>query len=118
MTSAGIIDILVIGLLLACGAGGWAIRRRLDKLMAAQRELQIALANFDVAAFRADAALKRLEEGGIAKGAELQRAATRAEALLADLSVMAPAAERIADRIDNAVRDVRALGAGKFGRAT
>ncbi len=112
MSAANILDLVVLMLLLAGGIGGWLIHRRLAKLMAAQEELKAALVAFDTAALRADAALKRLEAGGVAKGAELQSAAKRAEALVTELSVMTSAGERIADRIEGAVRDVRKLGAG------
>lgn len=112
MSAASILDLVVVVLLLAGGAGGWLISRRLKKLMSAQDDLKAALAAFDTAAMRADAALKRLEAGGVAKGAEIQSAAKRAEALLTELSVMTSAGERIADRIEGAVKDVRQLGAG------
>jgi hypothetical protein len=110
--SAGVIlDIVVVALLCFGGAGGVIISRRLGKLMRVQEELQAALAAFDAAAGKADIALKRLEAGGLAKTAELHAAASKAESLLAELSVMTSAGERIADRIDGAVRDVRRLGA-------
>lgn len=112
MSAGGVLDIVVVVLLIAGGFGGWLISRRLNRLMAAQEELKTALAAFDAAATRADAALKRLEAGGLARGAELQSAARRAEALITELSVMNSAGERIAGRIEGAVKDVRELGAG------
>ncbi len=111
MTFSAILDLSLIVLLLVGGAGGFTIIRRLNRLMAAQDELKSALAEFDSAAGRADTALKRLEANGVSKGADLQAAAQRAEALVNELSVMTSAGERIADRIESAVRDVRTLGA-------
>lgn len=111
MNAASMLDAIVVVLLVAGGCGGWLISQRLNRLMAAQDELKSALMAFDAAAHRADAALKRLEAGGLAKSAELQSAAKRAEALITELSVMTSAGERIADRIDGAVKDVRRLGA-------
>lgn len=111
MIAANALDIIVIVLLAAGGAGGFLISRRLSRLMAAQEELKAALTAFDAATLRADLALKRLEAGGISKGSELQSQARRAEALIAELSVMNSAGERIADRIEGAVKDVRQLGA-------
>lgn len=111
MSATGILDITVIVLLLSGAAVGLHISRRLDKLMKAQVELNAALESFDDAAARADLALKRLEAGGASKGAELHSAARKAEALITELSVMTSAGERIADRIEAAVKDVRRLGA-------
>mgnify|MGYP001563080134 CR=1 FL=1 len=116
MNAAGALDIIVVVLLIAGGAGGFAISRRLNRLMAAQDDLKSALTAFDAATLRADAALKRLEAGGLARGTELQSAARRAEALIAELSVMTSAGERIADRIEGAVKDVRQLGAARKPR--
>jgi hypothetical protein len=107
------LDIVVIALLVAGAAGGVVITRRLNRLMNAQQELKVALETFDLAAGKADAALKRLEAGGLAKGAELQSAAARAEALVNELSVMTSAGERIAERIEAAVSDVRTIGASR-----
>lgn len=116
MTAASALDIVVVALLIAGGVGGVLIGRRLNRLMAAQEELKSALTAFDAATLRADAALKRLEAGGLARGSELNSAARRAEALIAELSVMTSAGERIADRIDDAVKDVRQLGAARKPR--
>ncbi len=113
MNAASALDVVVVVLLVAGGAGGWLISKRLNRLMAAQEELKSALTAFDTAAVRADAALKRLEAGGLAKGAELHSASRRAEALITELSVMTSGGERIADRIEGAVRDVRQLGAAR-----
>jgi len=110
VTIGVILDIVLIVLLVAGATGGVYINRRLQRLTTAQEELKAAILHFDEAATRADAAMKRLETGGLAKGAELQAAAKRAEALLTELSVMSSAGERIADRIESAVGDVRRLG--------
>jgi len=113
MTVGVFLDFAVAAILVIGAVGGVAITRKLNRLMKAQQELKIALDSFELAAGRADAALKRLEAGGIAKGAELQSAAARAEALVNELSVMASAGERIAERIEAAVSDVRAIGASR-----
>lgn len=117
MTFAVFLDVAV-GILLIAGAfGGWIISRRLQRLMAAQDELRQALTGFDEAATRANAALKNLESVGVARGSELQIAARRAEVLINELSVMTSAGERIADRIEIAVKDVRRIGASKNRQA-
>lgn len=113
MTSGVALDIILVALLLVGGIGGYLIHRRLNRLVAVQEELKSALVAFDDAAQRADFALKRLEAGGVARGAELKAAADRAQTLVNELSVMTSAGERIADRIEGAVRDVRQIGAAK-----
>ncbi len=113
MTTGMALDILLIALLVAGGVGGLFIMRRLNRLVTAQEELRAALAAFDKAAGDASLALQRLEAGGVAKGAQLQAASRRAEALVTELSVMASAGERIADRIEDAVREVKSLGGAR-----
>lgn len=113
MTAGVALDMVLVALLVLGGAGGFVIHRRLNRLMAVQVELTGALVSFDAAAQRADFALKRLESGGAARGAELKAAADRAQLLLNELSVMNSAGERIADRIEGAVREVRQIGAAR-----
>lgn len=117
MNAAMALDIALIALLTVGGAGGWIILQRLNRLKAAQEELRAALANFDVASARADVALKRLEAGSLSKSAELNLAAKRAEELIAELSIMNSAGARIADRIEGAISEVRAIGGAARKRA-
>ncbi|HNR78535.1 MAG TPA: DUF6468 domain-containing protein [Parvularculaceae bacterium] len=116
MTVGLVLDIALIALLLSGAAGGVFISRKLQRLTAAQEELKAALTQFDEAAARADAAMKRLETGGLARGAQLEAATKRAETLLTELSVMSGAGARIADRIEGAVAEVRRLGASGASR--
>lgn len=116
MTVGLVLDIALIALLLSGAAGGVFISRKLQRLTAAQEELKAALTQFDEAAARADAAMKRLETGGLARGAQLEAAMKRAETLLTELSVMSGAGARIADRIEGAVAEVRRLGSSGASR--
>lgn len=116
MSLSVVLDLILVALLVAGGLGGIVVHRRLNRLMAAQEDLKGALASFDDAASRADFALKRLEAGGIAKGVELKAASDRAQTLVNELSVMTSAGERIVDRIEDAVRDVRQLGGAKAAK--
>jgi len=111
--------LLDIGLILLLGATalfGVLLNRKLGNLSAAQAELRSALDAFSSAAEQADAALKRIETVGVIKGAELQAAAQRAQKLATDLSVMTVAGERVADRIEEALRDVRTVGGARKDR--
>jgi phage gp46-like protein len=117
MTVGIILDVAVIALIAAAALGGLILNRKLTKLSAAQADLKSALDTFSAAATKADDALKRIEAAGVVKGAELQAAAHRAQKLATDLSVMTAAGERVATRIEDALRDVRAVGGRKDRRA-
>jgi hypothetical protein len=112
MMAGAILDIVLVALLAMAAGWGFLLNRRLGRLATAQSELKEALATFDAATARADATLKRIEQAGLARGAEVQAAAAKAQSLVTELYVMTAAGERIADRLEGAVRDVRALGAG------
>ncbi|MDZ7628835.1 MAG: DUF6468 domain-containing protein [Parvularculaceae bacterium] len=116
MTFSLILDLVLIGLLGVVAIGGFALHRKLQRLAEAQNDLRSALETFSSAAEQADAALKRIETAGVIKGAELQAAAHRAQKLATDLSVMTAAGERIADRIEMAIRDVKSIGAAQKSR--
>ncbi|HBK92027.1 MAG TPA: hypothetical protein DDZ68_10190 [Parvularcula sp.] len=110
------LDIALIALIAAAALGGVMLNARLKKLARAQVELKSALDTFAEAAAKADEALKRIESAGVIKGAELQAAAGRAQKLATDLSVMTAAGERVATRIEDALREVRAVGAKRQDR--
>lgn len=112
MSASVVLDVVLIALLAVAAGWGFVLNRRLARLTSAQAELKVALASFDEATARADATLKRIEQTGLARGAEVQAASAKAQYLATELSVMIVAGERIADRLEGAVRDVRALGAG------
>lgn len=116
MTTGMILDIALILLIGGAALGGAMLNRRLKTLAGAQADLRAALDTFSAAASKADDALKRIESAGVIRGAELQSAAARAQKLATDLSVMTAAGERVAVRIEDALRDVRAVGAARKDR--
>lgn len=111
MTIAFLLDAAIIALFTAAGAFFFVLNRKLKKLADAQAALQSSLESFNGAAAQADEALKRIETQGVVRGAELQAAASRAQRLATELSVMTAAGERVADRIEAALNSVRAVGA-------
>ncbi len=116
MTPGLLLDFALIALIGAAAAGGVVLNAKLNKLAGAQADLRSALDAFSAAASRADDALKRIESAGVIKGAELQAAAHRAQKLATDLSVMTAAGERVATRIEDALREVRAVGGARKDR--
>jgi len=116
MTIGLALDVLLIALIAAAVLFGVVLNNKLTKLSAAQADLRGALDAFAGATEQAEAALKRIETVGVIKGAELQAAAQRAQKLATDLSVMTTAGERVADRIEAALRDVRTVGSARKDR--
>lgn len=116
MTLALVLDIVLIALIGAAAIGGLILHRKLKALAEAQAALKAALDTFSDAAAKADEALKRIESAGVVRGAELQAAAGRAQMLATDLSVMTAAGERVAIRIEDALREVRAVGGSRKDR--
>lgn len=111
MTIGFLLDAAIIALFAAAGAFAFILNRKLKKLADAQAALQSSLEAFSGAAAQADEALQRIETQGVVRGAELQAAASRAQRLATELSVMTAAGERVADRIEAALNSVRAVGA-------
>ncbi len=117
MSVADILDIIVILALLFVGGYGVVLNRRLNALRAGQAEFHAALASFDETTRQAAQMLSQIEENGLARGAEIEAASRRAQDLLNELSVMTAAGDNIAARIEDAVKGVRTLGAGKARKA-
>ena len=110
MTLEAVLDLGVIAMLIAMCAYSVALNRRLGKLRTGHSDLKKAIETFDGAAERIDAALSRVD----GPSQDAMRGATRAredaQALLNELSVMVAAGSRVADRLESALADVKAVG--------
>jgi hypothetical protein len=104
VSAAFVIDAVVAALLAATCAFCFLLNRKLNAVRMGQTVLADALASFDAAARRAEAALLRVDSGREAARRELEPLLARASGLAADLSIMTDAAERAADRLEEAVR--------------
>lgn len=115
MTNVPILDLVVAALLAA--TCGWCVLlvQKLKALKAGQTELQSAIAEFDAATRRAERNLDRMEEAGVGIGRDLDAMVARGGGLLTDLSVMVSAGDTIALRLEEAIGEVRVLGARKAG---
>jgi hypothetical protein len=116
---AVILDILIAVLLVGACGFGVVLSRKLGALKAGQTDLAAAINTFDSATRRAEETLQRIEAAGLANGRALSLGAKRAETLANDLSVMIVAGDRVADRIETALGDVRAAArsGGERGRS-
>ncbi|MCA8890018.1 MAG: hypothetical protein KDA46_14385 [Parvularculaceae bacterium] len=117
MSVADILDIIIILALVVAGGYGIVLNRRLNALRESHAEFHAALAGFDEATRQASQMLGRIEEQGLSRGAEIEAASRRAQLVLNELSVMTASGDHIAARIEDAVKDVRTLGAGKARKA-
>jgi hypothetical protein len=117
MTLAQWLDVVILVLLIAaCGAAA-VIVRRLVALQQAQRHLFDAIAQFDAASRRAEETLRKIEATGAVRSASLAKTTEKAQELLDDLAMMSVSGERIAERIEAAVWEVKTIGGGRAGGA-
>ena len=105
-----ILDMLIALLLVGACGFGVVLSRTIAALKGGQMDLAAAIETFDAATRRAEATLQRIETAGLANGRALSVQARRAETLTTDLSVMIAAGDRVADRIETALGDVRSVG--------
>lgn len=104
------LDLAILILLVAACGGALVIGRKLTALQRAQGNLAEAIAQFDAASRRAEETLEKIEAMGSARNTSLSKAAQSAQALLDDLTLMTASGERIAERIEAAVLDVKKIG--------
>lgn len=107
---AFLLDGAILAGLLVFGTYCLVLQRRLTAIRRSQDELAQAISVFDEAARRAEAVLARVDSDAQARHQDLDRAGRRAEAIATELSVMIGAGDRVAARIEAAVRDVKAAG--------
>ena len=111
MTAAALMDGVLALLLCATCVYCVMLNRRLRTLKKGQDDLQAAISVFDKAAASISVTLERLEAAGIDHTRDLDRSLDKASAMAAELSVMVSAGDNIAGRLEQAVGDVRAIGA-------
>ena len=105
-----ILDMLIATLLVCACGFGLILSRKIAVLKSGQSDLAAAISTFDAATRRAEETLQRIEAAGLANGRTLSTQGRRAETLANDLSVMIAAGDRVADRIEAALGNVRAVG--------
>lgn len=108
-----LIELIVAALLVATCGYCFVLSRKLRALRNGQAELKTLIEKFDQASRRAERNLAVMQKSGLTANRDLDAAATRAHALIDELSVMVNAGDHIAGRIEGVVNEVRALGAGR-----
>ena len=111
MTITLIIEIVVGALLIATCTYCYVLSRRLRAIQNGQAELLNVLGRFDDASRRAEHNLEQMQNCGLTLERDLSGTADRAEHLMGELSVMVNAGDNIAGRIEEAINEVRAIGA-------
>ncbi|MEL6789017.1 MAG: DUF6468 domain-containing protein [Pseudomonadota bacterium] len=105
-----VLEITLVGLLMiACGLGV-ILNRRLTRLRDDQANLLRSIETFDTATRRAEATLAAIKARGESLDGALGRTVSRANFLMDELSVMVSAGDKIADRIEHVMADVRSVG--------
>ncbi|MEL6111520.1 MAG: DUF6468 domain-containing protein [Pseudomonadota bacterium] len=100
---------LVVLLLIAC-AMGFVLNRRLHQLRRDQTNLLQSIETFDAATRRVETTLAAIKARGDTLDGALGRTVSRANFLMDELSVMVSAGDKIADRIEHVMADVRSVG--------
>lgn len=101
---------LILGvLLIATCAYCYVLSGRLRALREGQKEMLSVIGAFDEASRRAENTLSSLQTNSADVNRELNAASARAYALKDELSVMIEAGDRIAQRIETVVGEVRAI---------
>ncbi len=99
---------VVVAVLLAVTIGYCVVLyRRLNQLRASQGEMSSAVKGFGAATERAQAGLLTLKTTGTELSGVLQERIDEARALNDDLSVLTDSGNRLADRLDDSLREIR-----------
>lgn len=105
------LEISIGVLLIAACFYGVVLNRKLKTLHAGQSDLTATIERFDDASRRAEANLSAMHRAGATLNRDLAAATDKANGLIDELSVMVNAGDAIAGRIENSVRDARAVSA-------
>lgn len=114
MSGSALLDVTVALLLAATLFWCVVLNSRLRRLSVKHKELQEAIAIFDQSTRRAEQTLERIEGAGLGLGRDMEALLARGQTLATDLSIMTAAGDKVANRLESAVDDVRALGKGRF----
>lgn len=110
MNIAGIILDLVLSLLLGATLfHALRLERALGMLKRDRASLEDLVAGFNAATAQADSGVLRLREAADGAGQQIARQIDQAAALKTDLAFLAERGERLADRLDQQIRAVRAV---------
>lgn len=109
MNSVGLIlDLTLIVLLALTLFHALRLERTLGMLKRDRASLETLVAGFNIATAQADAGALRLREAADGAGQQIAQQIEQAAALKTDLAFLAERGERLADRLDQQIRAVRA----------
>ena len=110
MIATTIIESVLCILLLGACIYGIQLSRRLQKMKLAQEDLISMIAKFDIAAQTAQKNLDGMQSYNDDLERKLKRLVGQANGLISELSVMVNAGDNIAERLEDAVDQVRGFG--------
>ena len=96
------LELITVVLLAATIVSCFALHRRVAVLRGAQGEMHRAVADFNAAAAKAEAGVRRLSEASDAAGLGLQKEVDRARAMAEDLAIAIRNGDRIVARLAQA----------------
>ena len=105
-----LIDFLLVTLLAATCGYCFMLNKKLNELRSAQHTLGDAITTFDEASKRAQDNIVHMDQLARRKSGETNGTLVRGQDIVAELSIMVSAGERIAERIEAAIHDVKAAG--------
>lgn len=104
------IDFVFIILLAATCGYCYMLNRKLNELKTAQNTLGDAIAVFDEASKRAQSNIDKMETLARRKSGDANTIVVKGQDIISELSIMVSAGERIANRIEAAIDDVKMVG--------
>jgi hypothetical protein len=107
MTFTIVIDLVVIGFLIATLIHALRINKQLSNLYQARGELQSFLEGFTSSLVKAETSMQALRNTGETTFTAVHEALTKAQALRDDLSYLVDRGETIATHLDEAIREAR-----------
>lgn len=106
-TAILVIDTLVLAALVATIFYAVRLSRYFSTLKTDQAEMQKLVKSLDLAAARAETAVKALKETAISSGGQLQEQINKGRSLFDELALMIEAGDNLADRLQNVAEKSR-----------
>lgn len=105
------LDIVILGALAATVYYAWRLSGQIDRMQADRRAFESLISALNVAASRAEAAIKSLKDVSLDSGDKLQEKISGARALSEELEIMVQAGDALAERLQTLAEKSRKAAA-------
>lgn len=106
-------DVIVMGALGAAAYRSLKLSRQIEGMQADRRAFEQLIAALNVAASRAETAIKSLRDASVASGDALQDKINKARGLSDELEIMIQAGDNLADRLTSSAEKTRRAATGE-----